>query len=297
MSFPYLSDALRAITGVNLPLPLPMFGLFVGLAVVVASICLKHEIRRLYATGKIGLATIRGGEANGSALMHPEATVTDLAFVTIMTGIVGARLFHILENLDQFILDPWGMIFTRSGLSIFGGLILGTMAGLICVRRWKLPLRPMLDAAAPAMMLGYAIGRVGCQVSGDGDWGTVANMVIKPNWLPTWLWAQTYENNVVGIFIPAPGVYPTPLYEVVMSLACFAILWCVRKHPFQAGWLFSMYLLFAGIERMLIEQIRINPVLSFAGLHATQAEFISIAIMLLGLAGLVLFGHRAKSKK
>ena len=295
MSFPFLSDAVLALTGVSLPLPLPMFGLFVGLAVVVASFYLKQELRRVYAEGKIGLATIGNGDAKSQ--VHPEVVVTDLTFVTILVGIVGARLFHILENLDQFASDPWGMIFTRSGLSIFGGLILGTLAGLICVRRWKLPLKPMLDAAAPAMMLGYAIGRVGCQVSGDGDWGSLADMAMKPTWLPTWFWAQTYENNVVGLLIPSPGVYPTPLYETVMSLSCFVLLWCARKHPFQTGWLFSLYLLLAGIERMLIEQIRINPVLHFAGVQATQAEFIAGTIMVLGLLGLALFSRRDETKK
>ncbi len=297
MSFPYLSDVVQTFTGISLPLPLPMFGLFVGLAVVLASLCLKQELRRLYAAGQIGMATLSGKGANGSTMTHPQMVVADLAFVVTLAGIVGARIFHILENLDQFFADPSSMIFNRSGLSIFGGLIIGTLAGLICVRRWKLPLRPMLDAVAPAMMLGYALGRVGCQVSGDGDWGTVANMALKPGWLPNWFWTQSYENNVVGILIPAPGVYPTPLYESVMGFICFALLWSVRKHPFQIGWLFSLYLLLAGIERLLIEQIRINPVLSFVGLHATQAEFISVAIMALGLVGLVLLSRRAEFKK
>lgn len=297
MSFPYLSDVVQTFIGISLPLPLPMFGLFVGLAVVLASVFLKQELRRMYAAGQIGMATISGKGAVGATMAHPKTVVADLAFVVTLAGIVGARLFHVLENLDQFFADPASMIFNRSGLSIFGGLIVGTLAGIVCMKRWKLPLRPMLDAAAPAMMLGYALGRVGCQVSGDGDWGSVANMALKPGWLPNWFWAQSYENNVVGILIPAPGVYPTPMYESLMGFACFGLLWSVRKHPFQAGWLFSLYLLLAGIERLLIEQIRINPVLNFFGLHATQAEFISVSIMVFGMAGLVLLSHRPKLKK
>ena len=94
----------------------------------------------------------------------------------------------------------------------------------MCVRRWQLPVRPLLGAVAPAMMLGYAIGRIGCQVSGDGDWGIAANIARKPDWLPTWAWAQTYQNNIYAEAIAAPGVYPTPVYETLMGLACFALL-------------------------------------------------------------------------
>jgi phosphatidylglycerol:prolipoprotein diacylglycerol transferase len=188
--------------------------------------------------------------------------------------------------------DPWSMILTRSGLSIFGGLIVGTLAGLVCVRRWKLPLRPLLDAVAPAMMLGYGIGRIGCQVSGDGDWGSAANMALKPDWLPTWLWAQTYDNNIFGEVIAAPGVYPAPIYETAMALVCFAVLWKLRKHPFLSGWLFSVYLLLAGIERLLIEQIRVNPVFHVGRFNATQAEMIAVALIALGIVGLAVLSRR-----
>jgi phosphatidylglycerol:prolipoprotein diacylglycerol transferase len=187
------------------------------------------------------------------------------------------------------------MIFSRSGLSIFGGLIFGVLAGLVCVRRWRLPVRPLLDAVAPAMMLGYAIGRIGCQVSGDGDWGIAANMSLKPGWLPTWAWAQTYQNNVYGEVIAAPGVYPTPMYETLMGLACFALLWALRKHPYQIGWLFSVYLALAGIERLLIEQIRVNPVFDFGGLHLTQAELIAFALIVLGLVGVATLSRRTST--
>jgi phosphatidylglycerol:prolipoprotein diacylglycerol transferase len=213
----------------------------------------------------------------------------------MVAGIVGARLFHILEHTDQFAADPMAMIFSRSGLSVFGGLILGTIAGILFVRRWHLPARPMLDAVSPAMMLGYAIGRIGCQVSGDGDWGTVANMALKPDWLPTWLWAQTYENNIFGEVIAAPGVYPTSLYETAMGLACFALLWALRRHPFKTGWLFALYLLLAGLERLLIEQIRVNPVFDLGMVRATQAEIVAVALILAGLLGLALLRGRASA--
>lgn len=290
MSYPYLSDVVRALTGLDLPLPFATFGLLVACAMFAAASSLTAELRRLYEAG----ALLPGRRlVNGKPIVKPpHELVSNLTMLVMFTGIVGARLFHILENTQQFALDPWSMIFSRSGLSVFGGLIVGTLAGLVYVRRWQLPVRPMLDAVAPAMMLGYAIGRLGCQISGDGDWGIAANMALKPDWLPTWFWAQTYENNIYGEVIAAPGVYPTPVYESAMALACFALLWALRRHPFRTGWLFSLYLLLAGVERLLIEQIRVNPPYSFAGMHATQAELIAAAMIVAGIVGLVLLGRR-----
>ena len=281
MAYPYLSDVVRAATGLDLPLPLPMFGLFVALGLLIAAQCLRVELERMQRAGRIV-----------ASLPELHAVVSNLTFVAMVSGIVGARLFHILENLDTFVAAPMSMILTTSGLSIFGGLVLGTLAGVLVVRRAGLPLRAFLDAAAPAMMLGYAIGRIGCQVAGDGDWGVAADIAVKPGWLPLWLWAQTYDHNIVGTLIAAPGVYPTPMYETVMSLLCFGVLWACRKHPFQPGWLFAVYMALAGVERLLIEQIRINPVLNVFGIHATQAEMIATLLIIFGLAGTFVLVHR-----
>ncbi|MGZ8982493.1 MAG: prolipoprotein diacylglyceryl transferase [Methylotenera sp.] len=294
MSFPYLSDLLKTLTGHDLFLPLPMFGLLVALAMLTAAACLTRELRRLHESGKIGMARVLIKENNGTlakGLVPPQEIVPDFMMAVCIAGIIGARLFHILEHTDEFLIDPWGMIFTRSGLSIFGGLIFGTLVGLIRVKQWTLPIRPMLDAAAPAMMLGYAIGRIGCQISGDGDWGIAADVSLKPDWLPMWLWAQTYQHNIVGVVIPSPGVYPAPMYETMMCLACFVFLWIVRKHSYQMGWLFALYLLLAGAERLLIEQIRINPMFNILGFYATQAEMISVVLILLGLFGIVMLAR------
>jgi len=281
MSYPYLGDLIRSWFGINLPLPIPMFGLFVATAMLVAAQCLRIELERLQRAGQIDVP---------AEILKD--TVSNLTVIAMLSGVAGARIFHIFENLDEFWIDPMRMIWSTAGLSIFGGLIMGTLACLLYISWRKLPLRPFLDSAAPAMMLGYAIGRIGCQVAGDGDWGIVANMALKPGWLPTALWAQTYENNVVGVVIAGAGVYPTPLYEVVMASACFGILWMLRKHPFQGGWLFAAYMLLAGVERLLIEQIRINPVLNFFGIHATQAQLIAVVLMLLGSFGLILLSRR-----
>jgi phosphatidylglycerol---prolipoprotein diacylglyceryl transferase len=295
VSYPFLSDLVREVTGYNVPLPLPMFGLLVGLAMLVASEALRRELRRLHRAGEIGpaLSCVKNeGGVLAEATIHPEAIVPDLVIAVFISGIVGARLFHILEHADEFMASPWSMIFTRSGLSIFGGLTFGILAGILCVKRWRLPLRPMLDAVAPAMMLGYAIGRVGCQVSGDGDWGIPADLALKPGWLPTWLWAQTYDHNIFGAVIPAPGVFPAPIYETLICIGCFALLWALRMHPYRRGWLFGLYLVLAGVERVLIEQIRVNPVFDFGVVRATQAEVISVAFVVAGVVVMARLGRR-----
>lgn len=286
MSYPYLSDVIQAATGYALPLPLATFGLFVALGALAAGTSFRAELKRFYEAGRIGPAYVNG------LSRPPQEVVSDFIIVVLIAGVLGARLFHILDHLEQFVADPLGMLLTRSGLSIFGGLIFGTFAGMLCARRWRLPIPPLLDAAAPALMLGYAIGRIGCQISGDGDWGIAANMALKPDWLPGWLWAQTYDNNIYGELIAAPGVYPTPMYETAMALLCFALLWAVRRHPFRIGWLFSLYLLLAGAERLLIEQIRVNPVINLGSLHATQAELIASTLIALGLIGLLINRQR-----
>lgn len=297
MSFPYLSDLVRFLTGYHLFLPFPMFGILVALATLAASACLRKEVGRLHRSGRIGMARRPAKEQNGrqsSAQIAPQTVVSDFAVVVLLAGVIGARLFHILEHGELFLADPLSMIFSRSGLSIFGGLIFGTVAGLVLLRRWGINARAFLDAIAPAMMLGYAIGRLGCQISGDGDWGIAANMAVKPAWVPTWFWAQTYENNIFGEVLTAPGVYPTPVYETMMATVCFAVLWAIRKHTCQPGWLFSVYLIMAGVERLLIEQIRVNVKFELYRLRFTQAELIATIFVVLGMIGIAALSRRSR---
>ena len=296
MSYPYLSDVVKALTGHDLPLPIAMFGLFVALGIGAGGILLRARLLRLQQGGLVGNGWRMQRHPGGTRRLEISSAelVPDFAAVVVVAGIVGARVFHILDHMDSFVAAPWDMIFSRSGLSVFGGVIFGALAGMAMLKRWHLPVRPFLDAIAPAMMLGYAIGRVGCQVSGDGDWGHAANMHLKPDWVPDWLWAQTYDNNIVGAVIPLPGVYPTPIYESVMGLMCFALLWSLRDHRNKTGWLFSCYLILAGLERLLIEQIRVNPVLDFFGMRGTPAEMIAVALVMGGISGILLFRRGEK---
>jgi phosphatidylglycerol:prolipoprotein diacylglycerol transferase len=277
MSFPYVTDVLNPVFGTHWQLPLPTFGIIVAIAVVIATLVATRMVRESERARRLPVGT--------------HAIVTDMVLVATLAGVVGARAFDILDNLDRFLADPLAMILTRSGFSIYGGLCFGILAGIIFVRRRSIPVLPMLDASAPALMLGYGIGRLGCQVAGDGDWGIQANLLLKPHWLPQWLWAQTYDGNIAGVIIAPPGVYPTPIYEIGMALIIFWILWRLRLQRQRAGYLFSLYLLCAGFERLLIEKIRVNPRYELLGAHLTQAELISLLLVIAGLAGVLATLH------
>jgi phosphatidylglycerol:prolipoprotein diacylglycerol transferase len=274
MSFPYITDILNAVLGTHWALPIPTFGVVVTAAIAIATSVARLEVRRKEAVGQL-----------------PESThvlVGDLAVVCAIAGLVGARVFHIVDYSAQFVADPAAMIFSRAGFSIYGGLFFGVAAGVVFLKRRGVPIAPMLDATAPSMMLGYAVGRLGCQLAGDGDWGIASDMALKPGWLPDWLWAQTYSGNIAGVVIPDPGVYPTPIYESVAALVLFGVLWALRSEKQRPTYLFSVYLLVAGFERLLVEKIRINLRHDWLGVGLTQAEVISILFVLAGLLGVLL---------
>lgn len=274
MSFPYATDLLNALFGTRWDLPVPTFGVLVAAAIVLASALVRKETKRQEAAGRLPGAT--------------HLMVGDLTAVTVVAGIVGARAFHIIDHWDLFLADPWAMIASRGGFSIYGGLCSGIVSGVSWLRARNVPVLPMLDSVAPSMMLGYAVGRLGCQLAGDGDWGIPADMTLKPAWLPEWLWAQTYDGNIVGVVIAAPGVYPTPIYEAGAALALFGVLWLLRSSPHRPGFMFFAYLLLAGFERLLIEKIRVNPEHEWLGATLTQAEAISVLIVVAGLLGVLL---------
>ncbi len=243
-------------------------------------------------------------------LFHTYDRIGDITMVAAVSGILGAKIFAIFEDMNLFYKDPLGQLFSGSGLAIYGGLVGGFIGVFWYVR--KLGIRPIhvMDAVAPALIMGYATGRLGCHFSGDGDWG-IANEAAKPNWwiLPDWLWAFSYPHNVVNEGIPiqnciglycselSPAVFPTPLYETAMALAIAAILWALRKRIKTAGVLFCVYMILNGFERFWIEKIRINPKYDLGILQATQAEIIAVLIFVGGfvLAAILIKKERTSS--
>lgn len=236
----------------------------------------------------------------------PSDRVGDMTILAAVAGFIGAKIFDNLENWDRFIQDPLGNLFSASGLTFYGGLIVAAIAIILYVRKYHISIVHMADAFAPALMLAYGIGRIGCQVAGDGDWGIV-NTHPKPfSFIPNWLWAYDYPHNVNKEGVPLPNcnwgeycthlpqpVFPTPLYEIIMSLALFALLWFLRKRISVAGRITAIYLFVNGLERFLIEKIRVNTRQNFFGLHPTQAEIISSCLM---IAGILLYIYAPKIK-
>jgi phosphatidylglycerol---prolipoprotein diacylglyceryl transferase len=204
-------------------------------------------------------------------LGRPADWAYEIVFAALIGGVVGARVYYLIENYSEVKNDLIGSIFSGSGLVWYGGAIGGAI-GVIAWMRWRhvLELR-MFDMCATALALGYAIGRIGCQVSGDGDYGIRSN-------LP---WAMGYPHGTVPT-PPGVTVQPTPIYETVaMCLLAYA-LWRIRDRV-RPGVVFALYLLFSGLERFLVEFIRRNDEV-FAGLTAPQLE--SIALVVIGLVWL-----------
>lgn len=236
----------------------------------------------------------------------PHDRVGDITIVAAVFGFLGAKLFDNLEHWDEFVKDPIGSIFSASGLTFYGGLILAAVAVIWYCRKRKIGTYHLIDSAAPGLMLAYALGRIGCHVSGDGDWG-IANTHPKPfSWLPDWLWAYDYPHNVnsSGVRLEdciddkfcnhlVPPVYPTPIYETIICLGLFFLLWALRKRLKAPGQMFGLYLILNGIERFSIEQIRVNIKYDKLGLEFTQAELIAIFLVLAG-AGLFFWVSRKK---
>ncbi|MGA2452355.1 MAG: prolipoprotein diacylglyceryl transferase family protein [Solirubrobacteraceae bacterium] len=195
----------------------------------------------------------------------------EITFAALLGGVIGARGYYLIQNYSQVKHDLLGSIFSGSGLVWYGGAIGGAIAVLAWMR-WRdaLQLR-MLDMCATALALGYAIGRIGCQVSGDGDYGIRSS-------LP---WAMGYPHGTVPT-PPGVRVQPTPIYETVTMCLLAYLLWSLRDRV-RPGVVFALYLVGSGLERFLVEFIRRNKEV-LVGLTAPQVE--SLVLLAIGLVWL-----------
>jgi len=265
-----------------------------------------------------GFAAYRYWDGNRKALpkpkivvkkVYPHDRIGDITMIAAISGVIGAKLFAVIEDIPALLEDPVGTLLSGGGLAIYGGLIFGFLFVGLYLRRKNIPVVHVLDAVAPALIIAYGVGRLGCHFSGDGDWGIV-NAAAQPGWwfLPDWLWAYDYPHNVLNRGVPIEGctmdycrrlaepVFPTPLYETFMAFVIGGILWSLRRKlsPAYPGMLFFLYLVFNGVERFLIEKIRVNPVYHNFGLEYTQAELIAVVLFLIGLAGMYVIWRRNK---
>lgn len=284
----------------------------------------------------------------------PHDRVGEITVIALIVGLLGAKLFDIFENWSDFLKHPGDYIFSGGGLTFYGGLICAALAIVYYAWKNKFSVRHLADAVAPSLMIAYAIGRIGCQTAGDGDWGIYntaykvdANneiVLASPNdfkdtvqahsgyfaqhygrvdsipnasfqkpsalgFLPDWMFAYHYPRNVNKMGVPIPGcddmycnrlvvpVFPTPFYEILMCTVLFFLLWAVRKRVKPVGGLFCLYLVLNGLERFLIEKIRVNNQMDFLGFHPTQAEVISFGLMLVGIAGWIFLWQKNRASQ
>ncbi len=232
-------------------------------------------------------------------LLWPHDRVGDIVLQAALWGFLGAKIFHNLENLEELMRDPWGSLISFSGLTFYGGLILATIAIIVFIRKYNMRVIHFADAMAPTMLFAYAAGRIGCHISGDGDWGIVNSAPNPFAWLPDWMWSYQYPHNVVNAGVPIPGcvgnycnqlpeaVYPTTFYEIIIMFILFLIVWMVRKKITQPGIITGIYFIFAGGERFFVEKIRVNNKYTFLPFQPTQAELISVILIILGIVFLV----------
>ncbi len=310
--YPRITDILDDLFGLDLELPLYSFGLMVALALFTAAWMTRKELDRMYRLGLVGSVQVRGKDTKDRArttAQSPSALVWTMMMLAGGFGILGAKLFHVVDYWDEFVRDPVGMVFSTSGLTFYGGLVVATIVVATYAHRKGIRVPRLADAAAPGMLLAYGIGRVGCYLAGDGDWGVCSSLADKPAWIPSFLWSETFSRNIVGpgrmtvdpvafnaqyrgaeCALASPdGVYPTMLYELAMAAALAGVLWLLRKHPFKAGWLISLYAVFAGAERFLIEEIRVNPEAAFG---LPQSQILSVLFIIGGFVGLALTTRR-----
>ena len=234
-------------------------------------------------------------------VIHPYQLMLYLAFMLGFFGFIGAKLFNTVEDFQTFIRAPFNTLFSSLGFTYYGGLIFGALTWLYILHKKGVKLIHAADIGSPGMMLAYGIGRIGCQLSGDGDWGIINNY-IKPNWLnwmPDWMWSFKYPHNIAnaGIHIKDCigdhcyqlrfGVYPTPFYEAVLCIGLFGLMWLIRKKIKTPGLMFYIFLILNGTERFLIEMIRVTDKYHILNITITQAQIIGLLMIAGGVTGII----------
>ncbi|MGD1007429.1 MAG: prolipoprotein diacylglyceryl transferase [Ignavibacteriaceae bacterium] len=273
------------------PFTVYSFGLMVGIAFIISSYILTKEFER--------------------RKLNP-SLATEITLLAIIFGIIGSKVLDLIENWDSFIANPFLSAFSPGGLTFYGGLILAAVVIAVYLKKKKISFLFISDAASPSLILAYGIGRIGCQLAGDGDygiptslfWGTnFANGTVKP----ADVLKQYYIDNpalavrdnfhdlssrfvrsdqygIITKFDEVIRLHPTPVYEFLICTVIFFILWYLRKKDWTDGKLFMLYLIFAGVERFSVEFLRLNPHLLFG---LSEAQLISIILIIIGTAGFV----------
>jgi phosphatidylglycerol:prolipoprotein diacylglycerol transferase len=241
------------------------FGLMLWLAAVVAAFVMDRSFRRARIT----------------------ADAVGMVAVAVVIGIIGARLWHIIDTPDEFRYQGWRVLWDTAGFAWYGGLVFGISALLFQGWWAKIGALRTLDLAAPAAAIGYGIGRIGCFLSGDGCYG----IAIKPVHLLFFTfkpWGISFPNGLDPVFVP---VYPTPLYELAAGLLIGGWLWWRAGKSHRTGAIVGQYFLLAGIARFLVEFVRRNPKVLW---DLSNAQLASAGSVIAGVA-LIVWAARRKA--
>ncbi|WP_353128831.1 prolipoprotein diacylglyceryl transferase [Parapedobacter pyrenivorans] len=255
-----------------------------GMILMLSVVLLLFVIQRKSILGTLPVET---------RTLRPRDLIPSMLLWAGVTGFIGARIFNIFEDSrlveDQGFMGP----LDSGGLTFWGGLIFGAASYFYIGVRKGMDWKHLADIGSLGMLVAYGVGRIGCHLSGDGDWGIV-NTYEKPvEWLPQWAWSFRFPHNVLnqGETIPGclgkycsilpHGVFPTSLYESVTILLIFCVLWLMRKNIKVPGMMFVIYLFVVSIERFLIEFIRVTYKFELWGIALSEAQLISLVLLLL----------------
>ena len=258
------------------PIPVYSYGLMLGICFIVASYLLSKEFKRKKMDENIAV---------------------NITFLSLIGGVAGAKLLYIFEEWSYITSLPSNKLFSTDGLfsaqglTFYGGFILAAVLVYLYVRSKKIPFLRVCDTAAPSLAVGYGIARIGCHLSGDGDYGLPVSEFAS--WVP---WGTNYSNGTLPPSVAFRGTeiaqkfggivpdntlcHPTPVYEFILGVIIFSILWYYRKKFKIDGKLFFLYLILSGIARLLVEFIRLNPKIIFG---LSEAQLISIILITIGI--------------
>ncbi len=272
------------------PIKVYSFGLMLALGFLAGSYVLSRELKRRSINPDYG---------------------TWITLIAVVCGIGGAKILYLIENWEVVRRDPIGEAFSPGGLTWYGGFVLALAAVTLYVHRKKIPFLKVWDCLGIALMIGYGVGRIGCHLAGDGDygtpttlpWGTIyAQGIVKPSSQlqeyfaahPAEAQRWSYDSlRTVRAGVDRRGVpysrfdertplHPTPVYEFLLGLVGYAILMQIQKRRFPPGFLFMVYLVLAGAFRFFIEFLRLNPRLAFG---LSEAQLIAIPLIFLAILG------------
>ena len=262
------------------PFPIYSFGLMLGIGFLLGSYILALELKRKKLDPEIA------------------STITILA---VIFGIAGAKILFLIEEWQFFIRNPIGEAFSPGGLTWYGGFVLGMTAVTIYVRRKRIPFLKVWDGLAMGLILAYGVSRIGCHLSGDGDygfptslpWGTDYSHGTLPPSRAFAIFPEIASRYPGGIVPDTTPCHPTPVYEFLLGVAGFIVLWNLRKRPWPDGKMFMVYLMMSTVFRFSVEFLRLNPRLLWG---LSEAQLIAVPLFVAGLAGMIMLDRRAAAR-